>query len=54
MDFMPLSFSMLLALVQAFLPHMLAQGEGAILSAQGASSVQGLPNLSGPGPAQAA
>jgi short-subunit dehydrogenase len=46
MDFMPLSF--------AFLPHMLAQGEGAILSAQGASSVQGLPNLSGPGPAQAA
>ena len=46
----PLSFSTLLALVQAFLPHMLAQGEGAILSAQGASSVQGLPNLSAPAP----
>src|SRR5262245_31056357 len=44
-DFMPLSFYTLLALVQEFLPHMLAQG---------ASSVQGLPNMSGPGPAQAA
>jgi len=54
MDFMPLSFYALLALVQEFLPHMLAQGDGAILTAQGASSVQGLPNLSGPGPAQAA
>jgi short-subunit dehydrogenase len=54
MDFMPLSFATLLALVQEFLPHMLAQGDGAILTAQGASSVQGLPNLSGPGPAQAA
>jgi short-subunit dehydrogenase len=53
-DFMPLSFYTLLALVQAFLPHMLAQGDGAILTAQGASSVQGLPNMSGPGPAQAA
>ena len=53
-DFMPLSFSTLLALVQEFLPHMLAQGDGAILTAQGASSVQGLPNMSGPGPAQAA
>lgn len=54
MDFMPLSFYALLALVQEFLPYMLAQGDGAILTAQGASSVQGLPNLSGPGPAQAA
>jgi short-subunit dehydrogenase len=53
-DFMPLSFYTLLALVQEFLPHMLEQGEGAILTAQGASSVQGLPNRSGPGPAQAA
>src|SRR4030095_8798284 len=52
-DFMPLSFSTLLALVQEFLPHMLAQGDGAILTAQGASSVQRLPNMSGPGrPAQ--
>ena len=54
LDFMPLSFSTLLALVQEFLPHMLEQGAGAILTAQGASSVQGLPNMSGPGPAQAA
>jgi short-subunit dehydrogenase len=53
-DFMPLSFYTLLALVQEFLPHMLEQGDGAILTAQGASSVQGLPKLSGPGPAQAA
>ena len=51
---MPLSFSTLLALVQAFLPHMLAHGDGAILTAQGASSVQGLPHTSGPGSAQAA
>src|SRR5215211_1441089 len=53
-DFMPLIFYTLLALVQEFLPHMLEQGAGAILTAQGASSVQGLPNMSGPGPAQAA
>lgn len=53
-DFMPLSFYTLLALVQEFLPHMLKQGSGAILTAQGASSVHGLPNMSGPGPAQAA
>ena len=53
-DFMPLSFYTLLALVQEFLPHMLEQGDGAILTAQGASSVQGPPNMSGPGPAQAA
>jgi short-subunit dehydrogenase len=53
-DFMPLSFYTLLALVQEFLPYMIQQGEGAILTAQGASSVQGLPYMSGPGPAQAA
>jgi short-subunit dehydrogenase len=53
-DFMPLSFYTLLALVQEFLPHMLEQGDGAILTAQGASSVQGRPHMSGPGPAQAA
>jgi len=53
-DFMPLSFYTLLALVQEFLPHMLEQNAGAILTAQGASSVQGRPYRSGPGPAQAA
>lgn len=52
--FMPLTFYTLLALVQEFLPYMLEQGAGAILTAQGASSVRGLPNMSGPGPAQAA
>jgi short-subunit dehydrogenase len=53
-DFMPLAVYTLLALVQEFLPHMLDQGDGAILTAQGASAIQGLPNMSGPGPAQAA
>lgn len=52
--FMPLAVYSLIALVQQFLPHMLEQGDGAILTAQGASSLQGIPNLSGPGPAQAA
>jgi short-subunit dehydrogenase len=52
--FMPLIFYSLLALVQEFLPHMLDQGDGAILTAQGASTVHGLPNMSGSGPAQAA
>jgi short-subunit dehydrogenase len=53
-SFMPLIFYTMLALVQEFLPHMLEQGEGAILTAQGGSTVQGLPNMSGPSPAQAA
>lgn len=53
-DFMPLAVYSLLALVQQFLPHMIEQGAGAILTAQGASAVQGPPNMSGPGPAQAA
>ncbi len=53
-DFMPLAVYSLLALVQEFLPHMLARGDGAILTAQGVSAVQGIPNRSGPGPAQAA
>jgi short-subunit dehydrogenase len=53
-EFMPLAVYSLLALVQQFLPHMLEQGDGAILTAQGASAVNGPPNLSGPGPAQAA
>lgn len=52
--FMPLIFYSMLALVQEFLPHMLEQGNGAILTAQGGSTVQGLPNMSGPSPAQAA
>jgi short-subunit dehydrogenase len=52
--FMPLVFYTMVALVQEFLPHMLAHGDGAILTAQGASTVHGLPNMSGPGPAQAA
>jgi short-subunit dehydrogenase len=53
-DFMPLVFYTLLALVQQFLPHMIEQGSGAVLTAQGASTVHGLPYMSGPGPAQAA
>jgi short-subunit dehydrogenase len=52
--FMPLVFYTTLALVQEFLPHMLEQGDGAILTAQGGSTVRGLPNMSGPSPAQAA
>lgn len=53
-DYMPLIFYTLIDLVQQFLPDMLEQGEGAILTAQGASTLTGLPNMSGPGPAQAA
>ena len=53
-EFMPLTFYTLAALVQEFLPAMVARGDGAILTAQGASSVEGLPYMSGPGPAQAA
>jgi len=53
-SFMPLIFYTMVALVQEFLPHMLAHGDGAILTAQGGSTVQGLPHLSGPSPAQAA
>jgi short-subunit dehydrogenase len=52
--YMPLIFYTMVALVQEFLPHMLEQGDGAILTAQGGSTVEGLPNLSGPSPAQAA
>jgi short-subunit dehydrogenase len=53
-NFMPLIFYTMLALVQEFLPYMLDQGDGAILTAQGGSTVHGLPNMSGPSPAQAA
>jgi short-subunit dehydrogenase len=51
---MPLTLYALIDLVQQVLPDMLERGSGAILTAQGASSLRGLPNLSGPGPAQAA
>ena len=40
---MPLALYSLLALVQEFLPAMLERGDGAILSAQGASAVRGMP-----------
>jgi short-subunit dehydrogenase len=52
--FMPLIFYTLLALVQEFLPDMLERGHGAILGAQGGSTVHGLAHMSGPSPAQAA
>jgi len=44
---MPLGFYALLALVREFLPAMLVRGDGAILSAQGASAVNGRPNIAG-------
>jgi len=52
--FMPLALYTLLDLVEQFLPGMLDRGDGAILTAQGASTLRGQPNMSGPGPAQAA
>jgi short-subunit dehydrogenase len=53
-DWMPLVFYTMIDLVREFLPDMLARRNGAVLTAQGASTVRGLPNMSGPGPAQAA
>lgn len=44
----------LVALVEEFLPHMLGQRSGAILTAQGATALAGRPGMSGPGPAMAA
>jgi short-subunit dehydrogenase len=44
---MPLSVYALLALVQEFLPAMVARGDGAILSAQGASAVNARPHIAG-------
>src|SRR5580693_3951643 len=44
---MPLALYSLLALVQEFLPPMLERGDGAILSAQGASAVIGMPHIAG-------
>jgi short-subunit dehydrogenase len=53
-NYLPLALYTLLDLVQEFLPDMLQQGDGAILTAQGASTLRGQPTMSGPGPAQAA
>ena len=53
-DYLPLALYTLLDLVEQFLPDMLEQSDGAILTAQGASTLRGQPNMSGPGPAQAA
>ena len=53
-DYLPLALYTLIDLVEQFLPGMLQQGDGAILTAQGASTLRGQPNMSGPGPAQAA
>jgi short-subunit dehydrogenase len=53
-DYLPLTFYTLVDLVAQFLPAMLERGDGAVLTAQGASTLRGLPNMSGPGPAQAA
>jgi short-subunit dehydrogenase len=44
---LPLGLYALLALVREFLPSMLVRGDGAILSAQGASALQGNPNIAG-------
>lgn len=44
---LPLGLYAPLALVREFLPAMLARGDGAILSAQGASARQGLPHIAG-------
>lgn len=42
------------ALVGEFLPYMKASHSGAILTAQGATALVGIPDMSGPGPAMAA
>ncbi len=44
---LPLGLYALLELVREFLPAMLARGDGAILSAQGASALQGRPDIAG-------
>lgn len=53
-SFLPISVDTLVALVHEFLPSMLDRHDGAIVTAQGASAVQGMPYISGPGPALAA
>jgi short-subunit dehydrogenase len=44
---LPLGVHTPLALVREFLPAMIARGDGAILSAQGASALHGNPNIAG-------
>lgn len=44
----------LVVLVGEFLPHLLEQRSGAILTAQGSTALTGRPGMSGPGPAMAA
>lgn len=44
---LPLDMYALVALVQEFLPAMLARGDGAILTAQGASALHGRPHIAG-------
>jgi short-subunit dehydrogenase len=46
-DIMPLGVYTLVALVREFLPAMIARGDGAILSAQGASALHGNPHIAG-------
>lgn len=46
-ELMPLAVYTPVALVQAFLPAMLARGDGAILNAQGASALRGMPRIAG-------
>lgn len=46
-DLMPLGIYAPVALVQEFLPAMIARGEGTILNAQGASALYGMPHISG-------
>jgi short-subunit dehydrogenase len=46
-DLMPLGVYAPLALVREFLPAMIARGNGAILSAQGASALHGNTNIAG-------
>jgi short-subunit dehydrogenase len=54
MTYMPLTLYTMIDVVGEFLPQMLEQGRGAILTAQGGSTIEGLANMSGPGIAQAA
>jgi short-subunit dehydrogenase len=46
-DLMPLGVYTPLALVHEFLPGMVVHGDGAILTAQGASALHGIPHISG-------
>ena len=52
--FMPLALYTPVALIEEFLPHMIAQGKGAILVATGASAVRGMPAFRAAGPGLAA